>query len=96
MKSHVREALVRDYLYSCMSFKDIGNGERLVVFNDFAEELIAAGLNDETIKLSQWIIDASGNWSVSCNKLEDRVTGSSISNCISNTLKLIRGKANDS
>lgn len=96
MKSHVREAQVRDYLYSCMSFNDIGNGERLVVFNDFAEELIASVLNDETIKLSQWIIDGSGNWSVKCNKLSDRVEGGSISECIENVVRLVGGHTDDS
>lgn len=81
MKSHVRENMAKQILYNCMTFAEIGNGDRAVSFNKFAQDIIES-IKEKEIEFSDWIINDTGMWRVYVKPLNKFITGGSINECI--------------
>lgn len=64
-----------------MTFTEIGDGERSVSFNQFAQEIID-GKKEKDLTFSDWIIDDCGRWKVYVKPLERFIFGDSINSCI--------------
>ena len=80
-----------------MSFVDIGNGERSVSFNPFAQDIINSK-KENGLEFSDWTIDDCGRWKVYVKPLDRFVFGDSINSCIelaNSELRQTRGKSDE-